>query len=777
MTTREIEFHALSWRRRLWTREVILALGAALLTGALILVLAPATNRLVWAVVSAWIAFGVMMLARLRLVAPWTIDADKLTRHLDRLHPELEESSALWLRAPDSLSLVEKLQLMRLDRGFAKIPQSTQSPAAPPAGALRFAGRWFAIGAVAAVLAGFWASANPGVRLENENSAKRAISTPPQIATPPTAAVPPRIDRAELLVVPPAYTQHAERTLEGLNAEVEEGSNVSWRVRVSGDVRDVTLRFGDQGRDLLPLQALGDGRFEARRAIPESTLYALSASLPDGGTWNPSEIYLLKVIKDRPPTLRFVDPSVSRTEVRPPAAASDRPRVQVRVAGTDDYGLVEAHLVATVAKGTGEAVKFREQIIEFDSPTGDTGPQTNREFSKTLDLSELGMEPGDELYFHVAARDNREPNSNQVRSETRFVLLKGPDDKAASPGVGVSGLNLVPPYFRSQRQLIIDTEKLIADRPTLSDVEFRQRSNDLGIDQQLLRLRYGQFLGEELEEGAGAHAETEAAVPTNSAGVPLDMMHQHDRGPEGADVMAAREAPPEKPSRGVPPTPAEIIEPYVDQHDSQDEATFHDYATKNSLRSALAAMWESEGFLRTTRPAEALPAENRALEILKALQQSARAYVQHVGFEPAPLKISERRLQGDVSKVPRLARAEASPAASDSADPSIDDALRAVWWQRQAGNLAPAEVEALRRVEPRLVDAATRDPDSALAGLQALRRLVGGEAAVSSELPALERALWKLLPAGQPLPKRAPELSPELSRAYFRALEPGELKP
>ena len=219
------------------------------------------------------------------------------------------------------------------------------------------------------------------------------------------------------------------------------------------------------------------------------------------------------------------------------------------------------------------------------------------------------------------------------------------------------------------------------------------------------------------------------------------------------------------------------MEPYVDQHDSQDAATFHDSPTKHSLRTVLAAMWESEGFLRTARPAEALPGENRALEILKELQQSARAYVQRVGFESAPLKIKERRLQGDVTKVARLARADDSPAAGDEANASIREALRAVWWQRPTGALTASEIAALRQVEPRLLDAATRNPVTALAGLQALRRILRGDASVATDLPVLESALWQLLPAAQSLPRRGSESSPELSRAYFRSLQTGESKP
>jgi hypothetical protein len=35
--------------------------------------------------------------------------------------------------------------------------------------------------------------------------------------------------------------------------------------------------------------------------------------------------------------------------------------------------------------------------------------------------------------------------------------LKGPEQTVSTPGAGVAGVNLVPEYFRSQRQIIIDT--------------------------------------------------------------------------------------------------------------------------------------------------------------------------------------------------------------------------------------------------------------------------------------------------------------------------------
>ena len=93
----------------------------------------------------------------------------------------------------------------------------------------------------------------------------------------------------------------------------------------------------------------------------------------------------------------------------------------------------------------------------------------------------------------------------------------------------MAGINLVPQYFRSERQLIIDTEK--NSSPTARRCPTRNSApaptTDLGADQALLRLRYGQFLGEDQEDGAAAdHAETNLNPLRASA-------HVHPPGPRG----------------------------------------------------------------------------------------------------------------------------------------------------------------------------------------------------------------------------------------------------
>jgi hypothetical protein len=728
MTRERMELLARVWRRRITAREVLFvaAAGCAAVAGAAFWL--PLTIVLP----AAFALAAVTLMARLAQLQPWKLGAPHVARHLDRAFPELEESSELWLRPPAALTFVERLQRRRVDEVAEHLDPSLGAPARD---FLRAAWICFAAGVVLLAAALMWSMARGGPRGAwpvEQTSATGDETT----QTPPPATVSPKIERAELAVAPPAYTGRPERVVSGLNAEIEEGSAVAWSITMDREVQELRVRFGSRDDDALLLRSDDNRTFRAEHTIRETSLYSVRAPLPDQTVWAPTELYSIKVIKDRAPVVKILQPAAPRTEIAPPSAPeAPAPTVAVEVLISDDYAIKDAHLIATVAKGTGEAVKFREQTFPFDGREPVAQEPNARRFVKTFDLRALGLEPGDELYFHVEAADNREPTSNRARSETRFIVLKGTDQSVSSPGAGVAGLNLVPQYFRSQRQIIIDTEKLIVDQPTLPAAEFRDRANNLAIDQQLLRQRYGQFLGEEAE----THEE-----------------HSPD---DGHDHGAEMPAPP-------PRNQDQIAAQFGHQHDSQDTATLFDREVKGTMRQALAAMWEAERFLRVANPGEALVPENRALQILKELQQADRAYVQRVGFEAAPINFAERRLRGDVTDVPVTASLPAPAPQPDAAEEAIRMALRAAPWQQAE----PTSWAALREIEPALTAAATREPEAFMAGLQALRGLLTGEAAQRESRLDLERALLRILPAAKPQPARSREVSPSLAKPYFDSL-------
>ena len=734
-----------------------------------------------------------------RLTQARHLDAAQLARHLDRTHPELEESSRLWLRPAEGLTLLERLQLARLNQAAERLAgtlPTRRGLGQPP----RYVGPTIRFALVASILLLIVSLGVAFRRTRTPSPASATLAPHAAPGTPAPATAPvvwPKITGGGLTITPPAYTGHPPRQATGFNAEIEEGALVEWSVALDRPVREAHLIFGSGAADRTTLQPTKDQGLRAARPVAETTLYTLAATLPDGTAWTPPEIYSLKVIKDRPPTVRIVQPAAPRTVIVPPPGAPSNdslpppaaaPSCFVEVQTGDDYGVADAHLVATVAKGSGEAVKFREQTIPFDGGDNEDGPVTGsdtaRRFTRTLDLAALGLEPGDELYFYVEARDNRQPTPNRTRSETRFLVLQGTDKPVSTPGRGVAGVNLVPQYFRSERQLIIDTEKLLADRPTLPDKEFRARANDLGADQALLRLRYGQFLGEDQEtDPLTDHTEVnlnplQARAPERQPGprAAASITERFRQEHAAQDAEGGSDESRDASLRAAPTTPLsadQVRQPYVDSHDTHDKATFFDQESKGTMKDALSAMWAAEGALRIAQPRDALAPEHRALDILKDLQQSARAYVQHVGFDAPPLKIDERRLKGDAAGVPSRLSIPDPILSNSPAQGDVRAALAAL-----SGGEVKTRVETLRRVEPVLTAAATRQPDEFLPGLQTLHRLLlaDGAAEPAESSAPLERALLRLLPPANPLPARAPDVAPSLDAAYFQALQTGEAK-
>src|SRR5438094_1451102 len=101
-----------------------------------------------------------------------------------------------------------------------------------------------------------------------------------------------------------------------------------------------------------------------------------------------------------------------------------------------------------------------------------------------LDLAALRMDPGDELYFYIQAQDN---HNQQSRTDVYIVSLQDTAQLLSMDGL-LSGVNVKPEFFRSERQIIMDSEKLLRDRDSISKETFNTRSNELGNDQKLLRL-------------------------------------------------------------------------------------------------------------------------------------------------------------------------------------------------------------------------------------------------------------------------------------------------
>ena len=687
----------------------------------------------------------------LRRVRPATV-----APRLDRQFPALEDSTGLLLRAPEDLNLLEQLQQRRVAQRLTKL-HAAGTLALPVD--FRLAGGLTAALLLAGAVA-WWAP------VARPRSQPAGVPIRFSSAAEPTVAGPavPRITETRLLVTPPAYTRLAAFAPAQGSFQCPQGAQVRWQVRVRGGRNRVPgLELGQKRVRLQPVTGQ-PGVFFTEQTLTASALYRLRYA----GTV--SDDYAIDVRPDQAPVLRISTPK-AYTLV---AAVGQRPEVAIRATARDDYGLSRAELVITVAQGQGEAVKFRE--VRRDLSAG-LGGRPRASLASVLDLPRLGLTYGDELYFYLTARDGR---GHTARTDACLVQWQDTAlaDSPADLGMGVK---VAPAYFRSQRQIIIDTEKLIAEKPRLDAATLASRANALGFDQQSLRLRYGKFMGEESEPGIGAQAlpgttprapvaedeDADEHAPTSPTAEAPEQHEEHSEH-DGHDHGGAGLAPAKAAATAA--TDA-LMEPYIHRHDDSETADFLEPAVKAKLRAVLDQMWAAELRLRTGQLAAARPYEYRALRLLKEVQQQTRAFVKKAGFSPPPMPEATLRLTGELAGAAAPHRQRTLPA--PATQPTVRAALR---WLAAADHglpARPADAALLDQAGTVLAGAALVRPGAYLPALRALRELgadvrAGRPTRAAARQP-VARALTELLAAPAPTPA-APPAPDRLARRYFQEL-------
>ena len=703
------------------------ALLGQLLLGAAIPV---AIGGVLWRVASPAIALtiaalGITLLAFLTWRLTRAFDTPWLVRQLDAKRKDLDDSTDLLLVPPASLTPLQQLQQARVRERLRAQPAPDLRRPWPWA---RIAALWIAAAIVVAT-AQLW----PG-----RTGAPGALQ--PSDEPVPTAPGIPHLVAQRLHVAPPAYTGIAAHDEATLDAKAPVGSRLAWTLRFDPQPTAAALVFHDGQR--IALTRDGD-TWQATHVLAKSTLYRVVAAGTEGQP--PTKLRRLDAIPDRAPEVKVLAPDrglslVTVGQTRWPLAFEAR----------DDYGIAPtATLKLTLAQGSGENIAFKEQVMTLRG----SSPATARRFSTSLDLKALGMAVGDDLIAQLTVQDMRSPAPQ--RAQSPGLILRWPAD-LGQESTGLEGLvkKVMPAYFRSQRQIIIDAEALQKQKRSLPVDTFVTRADAIGVDQRILRLRYGQFLGEEAE------GEPQPP-PTNDAddGHTDDDGHDHagdaaqaDDGHGHGDATSATGA-----SFG---READVLEAYGHTHDHAEAATLLDPETRATLKKALDQMWQSELHLRQGHPDQALPFAYKALEYIKQVQQATRIYLARVGPELPPID-ETRRLGGDRKGIaPRALGPLARPQDDEAPAPA-----RA--WTALANDSVPADVGDLDALQAWLRSNEARVPDAL--DLFAAIDEVRGDPACTPCRQRLRALLWSA--SAQPpaqVPRRA--AGDDAGRRYLDAL-------
>jgi len=714
-------------------KALLLAAAAYLLSAAFL----PATT-LPWLV--AALVFGVGMVAQ-------NVFVDKKPEAVSLIHQAVGEAEySLNLLDKAELNLAEQLQVERLNERIARV-------AMPPVVFTRLGGYAGALGVGLLVYLGaplLKPDAPARQRLE------RVISAVTREAPPV-----PAFESASLTIQPPSYTGLPLRRSADLNVAALSGSVLRWSVRFS---RTEGLRVrltNSRGEERAFRQEAADFVYTDR--LLSSGLYAIKAywRAPSGrdSLVYQSDFYRLEAQPDLAPSIQ----PVSR-ELYTYHYLKDDKTIRVSARISDDFRVNQAFIVATVARGSGENVKFREVRMPLT-------PANFRDerITKTIDLRTLNFAPGDELYYYWAAVDNRQPEANFTKSDTYFIVYKD-TTKLEEAELATMAVNIMPEYFRSQRQIIIDTEKLLAKKKKLSPQQFNSTSNEIGFDQKVLRLRYGQYLGEEFETNIGPGGGIPEGAGEGKD--PLEgFVHKHDQ--EGAEHDHAREPGHDhdhghnhghSPEADNKDPLAALMEQYVHSHDDAEANTFYEQSTRSLLKMALEQMWQSELHLRLYEPEKALPFERKALEYLKAAQHKARTFVKKSGYDPPPIKEAETRLTGELEHVVDQVRLERRYTADQLAR-----LIGTVLGYLERDQLTAAQKGAVQQLSGALAsrNTATGLPNWAILG--SLQKLAGGKPLDEREKQVLKARLYRLL---EPVPGQGPAQrgEPRLEKAFWKRL-------
>jgi hypothetical protein len=509
---------------------------------------------------------------------------------LDGLRHDMEDSAELLFEDPQTLGDLQKLQQARL---FTRLNAGRPDALAPDWSRRPIAAAWI-IAAVVIVGAVFW-----------PRGEDRPVVLAPSAERTPVIPGVPRLVGQNLRILPPAYTGLPVRDEPRLDVRAPVGSRLEWTLRFDPQAEVPTLVTLAGAK--LELRRSGDN-WVASRVLDASFLYRVD---PAPGRRPVPPLHRVDAIPDAPPSIKVVSPAESLTMV----TSGQRAWAPV-FAVTDDYRVAaNARLKITLAMGEGENISFTEREIAV---TGNGSPR-DRRFAPRLDFTALDFGPGGDLVVQLIVRDNRSPGPQEVRGPS--LILRWPS-ASRTEGSGLEGMvnTTLPAYFRSQRQIIIDAEALIRQQRRLSTERYLSRSMSLGGDQEILRGRYSQFLGGE--------SEGQPELPTNDAAEVHTDDDGHDHGPRRA------------PSAGFG-APEDVLAQFGHPHDDSPAASL-DPETRELLRQAVDAMWQSELELKQGRPDLALPHANRALDFIKAVQQATRIFLQRVGPELPPIDASRR---------------------------------------------------------------------------------------------------------------------------------------
>lgn len=433
----------------------------------------------------------------------------------------------------------------------------------------------------------------------DEDVARTAISELIEPADEDGGAI--TVEELRVRVVPPAYTGlGAEEVLGDAPVRALAGSQIDVTLRARGAIEGASLTFN--GAPVL-MRSLGMNGFGGSFIATRSGAFEARVLADDQRAPAPL-VRAVEVYNDAQPEAHITAPGGDQLLRSVPAQA-----VTVRWTARDDLGLSGVALKYIKSRGEGDAAKFTNGEVSL----GQVERASLREWRgvASLDLARLGLQAGDTLVFWIEARDRKPGANNMGRSASLAIAIRAPE--AAKLNLSDLLPNEIGRFLLSQRQIIIKTEKLHAERARLAQPELLRRANDIAADQRDFKNSFNDYIK---TEGAGED-ESASALSDGSS------VEEQVRAAEDERTATHLHGIPEPP-QGAPASVREMV-------------------------YAIRAMWDAEDALSVADTAKALAHEREALLRLKRAQSSVR-YIPRIVAQSKPVDL-KRRYAGELQEI------------------------------------------------------------------------------------------------------------------------------
>ena len=219
----------------------------------------------------------------------------------------------------------------------------------------------------------------------------------------------------------PSYINQKPETLEELNMDAPQGTELKWTITSSSKVKAMEVRIGEEEK--LNAEISDDGKTitfskKADKAFNYSFLWTEGESGKDFQYVDVQNS--IKVIEDTLPEIQLISPSSD-------GLATTKKNLNLNFKGTDDYGLGKAHLIYSVkrdeAKSEGESEIVRKEIHNFE---GNSSGSHTFSWKVADDIDEL--KAGDQISYQVEVQDLFPGEKKHIRqSATRKISIVTPE--------------------------------------------------------------------------------------------------------------------------------------------------------------------------------------------------------------------------------------------------------------------------------------------------------------------------------------------------------------